>query len=203
MTKSSGMPEPQAFQRLSSLDGLERRFGSLRVVRFAVAAAIGFLVFEAIVSLGLLIFYGSINVPSLAQSSLRVLGLDAVALCLGATVAFLINERVTVRDSGEMRKKGPLSWSLRWGEYQLASLLGNIVIVLVQVSLLAAISLSPVYGGLVGAIVSYPVTYLVAMHFVWRVRAFGGEPPTNGRGEPSKLATWRLETPTSNTTPHF
>ena len=84
----------------------------------------------------------------------------------GATAAFLINERVTgtKRDS-----RTNASWPVRWIKYQLAKLLGNILIVAIQLALLAAISLSPVYGSIVGAILSYPVTYAVSMVFVWRV----------------------------------
>jgi putative flippase GtrA len=173
MTKMAHSPESEHFPRLKSVAAMERRFGTFRVVRFAIASALGFLVFEAVVAFGVVMLYGSINVPSFATSSSWILGLDVVALGIGATVAFLINEQVTVQDSGVARKKGRLSWSLRWGEYQLASLLGNVIIIVVQVSLLATIALSPVFGNVVGAIVSYPVTYVVAMHLVWRVRPFG------------------------------
>jgi hypothetical protein len=58
---------------------------------------------------------------------------------------------------------------VRLCRYQLASLLGNVLIVGVQFALLATISLSPVFGSVVGAIVSYPLTYAVSMRFVWRV----------------------------------
>lgn len=54
---------------------------------------------------------------------------------------------------------------------ELASLLGNVLIVEVQLALLAAVSRSPVFGSIVEAVVSYPVTYAVSMHFVW------GTPP--------------------------
>jgi putative flippase GtrA len=158
---------------MAVLDGLERRHGVVRAVRFALAGGVGFLVNEAVVVLGVLVLYGSIHVPSFATSSMAVVGLDALALGAGATVAFLINERVTVRGVGEESRKGRMLWSKRWGEYQLASLLGNATIIVVQLSLLAVIGLSPVFGSAVGAVVSYPLTYLVAMHYVWRVRPFG------------------------------
>ncbi|MDA4115619.1 MAG: hypothetical protein OK442_03570 [Thaumarchaeota archaeon] len=47
--------------------------------------------------------------------------------------------------------------------------MGNVLIVAVQLTLLATISLSPVFGSVVGAVVSYPVTYAVSMHFVWGI----------------------------------
>ena len=95
-----------------------------------------------------------------------------LALGIGDTVAFLINERVTVNGIGEETRKGRLRWTVRWGEYQLTSLMGNVMIVAVQLGLLATISLSPVFGNVIGAVVSYPVTYVVSMHFVWGVRPF-------------------------------
>jgi len=137
-----------------------------------MASGTGFLINEIILVLGVFAFYHTIRVPSFGEASLTILALDALALGVGDTVAFLINERVTVRGIGEERRKGRLHWTERWGEYQLTSLTGNVMIVVVQLSLLATIALSPVFGNVVGAIVSYPVTYVVSMRYVWRVRPF-------------------------------
>ena len=46
-----------------TLDGLERRYGVFRVVRFALASGTGFLVNEAIVVLGIIAIYHAIRVP--------------------------------------------------------------------------------------------------------------------------------------------
>lgn len=146
--------------------------GILRIAKFAVASGLGFLVAEAILAAGVVAFYHSSKVPSLDFSP-SLLGLDALAFGVGATAAFVVNERVTVRDQGEQQGKGRASWLVRLCKYQLSSLLGNIVVVGVQLALLAATSLSPVFGSVVGAIVSYPVTYLVSMRFVWRVNPLG------------------------------
>ena len=156
-----------------SLDAMERRFGVFRLVRFAVASGSGFMVNEAIVVMGVFILFHSIRVPGLGSAGLSIIGLDAIALAIGDTVAFLINERVTVRGQGEERRRGRLHWSVRWGEYQLTSLAGNLMIVGVQLTLLGAISLSPVFGNIVGALASYPLTYTISMRIVWRVKAFG------------------------------
>ena len=94
-----------------------------------------------------------------------------LAFGVGVTAAFVINERVTVRARGD----GRAGWLARWGKYQLASLLGNVLIVAVQLALLAAVSLSPVFGSIVGAVVSYPVTYAVSMHFVWGIHPLHDE----------------------------
>jgi putative flippase GtrA len=147
---------------------------AFRIVRFAVASGTGFLIAEAIIVLGVIAFYHTTTVPGLSDSSPTILGLDALALVTGVTAAFLINERVTVRGLGEERRKGRANWLVRLCKYQLVSLLGNVAIVGVQLALLATVSLSPVFGSIVGAVVSYPVTYVVSMLFVWRVRPFRG-----------------------------
>jgi putative flippase GtrA len=155
------------------LERLEQN-GIFRVVKFAMAAGIGFLVAEGILVVGVIVFYHTTSVPSLAFTSPSLLGLDALAFGVGVTVAFVINERVTVKDEGESRKKGATNWLERWGKYELANLLGNVLIVIVQLVLLATVSLSPVLGSIIGAIVSYPVTYFVSMHFVWGMRPLQG-----------------------------
>jgi len=150
-------------------DAPERRYGALRVVKFAVASGLGFVIAEAILVLGVITLYHTTKVPSFGDSSPTILGLDVMALGIGVTAAFMLNERVTVRGQGEERRRGRGNWLVRLGKYQLSSLLGNLLIVGVQLALLATISLSPVIGSVVGAVVSYPVTYAVSMAFVWRV----------------------------------
>lgn len=141
------------------------KFAILRVIKFAFATGVGFLFAEAILILAVFELYHTATIPSLSDSP-TILGLDALALGIGSTVAFLINERVTVKDpAGSARA----SWLMRWAKYQLAKLLGNILVVLIQFALLATVFLSPIYGSIVGAILSYPVTYAVSMVFVWRV----------------------------------
>ena len=149
-----------------------RRYGGFRIAKFAVASGIGFLIAEVVLVLGVITFYHSTQVPSVAFSSPTILGLNALAFGTGVNAAFMINERITVKGLGNERKKGRVNWFARWYKYQLAALLGNVVIVLVQLALLATISLSPVIGNITGAIVSYPVTYFVSMRFVWGVRPF-------------------------------
>ncbi|MGP8125573.1 MAG: GtrA family protein [Nitrososphaerales archaeon] len=152
-----------------ALDSLGRKYGVLRISKFAAASGIGFLVAEAILVLGVAASYRTIEVPSLAYSSPTILGLDTLALGIGVTVAFMINERVTVKRESKDRVNGGANWLVRWCKYQLASLLGNTVIVGVQLALLVTFSLSPAFGSIVGAIVSYPLTYVVSMRFVWGV----------------------------------
>ncbi len=148
-----------------SRPGFVERFAVLRIIKFAIATGLGFIFAEGILILGVFVLYHAIGVPGISDSP-TILGLDALALGAGSTVAFLVNERVTVT---KLDSRTTASWSMRWVKYQLAKLLGNIIIVLVQLVLLAAIALSPIFGSIVGAILSYPVTYAVSMRFVWRL----------------------------------
>jgi putative flippase GtrA len=141
-------------------------------LKFALATGIGFLIAEAILVMGLIFFYNTTKIPSETYSSFTILGLNALAFGLGVTIAFVINERVTVSGESEQRS-GLVSWFGRWGKYQLASLLGNVITVLIQLVLLAAMSLSPVFGNIIGAVVSYPLTYIVSMRFVWKIHLLG------------------------------
>ena len=164
-------PQPSSVRK-EALDSLGQKYGVSRIAKFGAVTGIGFLVAEVILVLGVIASYHTIEVPSLAYSSLTILGLDALAFGIGVTVAFMINERVTVKRQGQEGMKGRANWLARWCKYQLASLLGNVVTVGIQLALLATISLSPVLGNMVGAIVSYPMTYVVSMHFVWGVHPF-------------------------------
>jgi len=159
-----------------TLETGSRKHGIFRVAKFGIASGIGFLVTEVILALGVIASYHTIEVPNLSHSSLTILGLDALAFGVGVTVAFEINERVTVKLHSQDGPRGHTAWLARWGKYQLASLLGNLVIVAVQLALLATVSLSPVLGSLAGAIVSYPITYAVSMHFVWGIHPLHSGP---------------------------
>jgi len=134
--KDESAPEPG--DGLRRADGLGRKRGIFRIVKFALASGVGFLIAEGILILGVLALYHTTKVPGINQSSLAVLGMDVLAFGVGVTAAFVINERVTVR--GQAR--GRASWLVRWGKYQLAALLGNVLIVVVQLALLATLSLA-------------------------------------------------------------
>lgn len=140
-------------------------FKRSRIVRFGLASGIGFLVAEGILAVGVAIFFQSSAATGTGRWASAVLVLDAISFGTGVTIAFVINEYVTVR--GPTLRAGWTSWLLRWSKYQASSLLGNVVLVGVQLVLLAWISLNPAIGSLAGAIISYPVTYLFSMRFVW------------------------------------
>ena len=120
-----------------------RKFGLFQVLKFAIATGIGFLVNEVILILGVIAIYHSTQVPGFENSSLIILGLDALALGIGDTVGFIINEHATVNGQGKQRRKGRVNWLVRWTKYQLATLLGNLMIFGVQLALFATVYFLP------------------------------------------------------------
>jgi putative flippase GtrA len=154
------------------VDTLERWSWTLRFAKFAMATGTGFLINQTILAIGILAIYHTMSVPGLATSSLVILGLDLLALGTGDTVAFMINERVTVKNRTSRRSRFGVAWLTRWLEYQITAMMGNLIIVTVQIVLLVTLALSPLYGEVAGAIVSYPTTYIISMRLVWRVHPF-------------------------------
>jgi putative flippase GtrA len=159
---------------------LEKRYSGLfRAGKFGIAGAIGFLVAEAIITFGVLVLYGNVNVPDAAYSSLTLLELNIIAFAIGVTVGFFVNERITVRNQGEQgSKKRNRNVIVRLLKFQGVYAAGNAVTIGVQLALLAAISLSPVLGNIVGAIVAFPLSYFISMRFVWKISAVA---PTTAR----------------------
>jgi putative flippase GtrA len=145
---------------------------TLRFAKFAMATGTGFLINQTILAIGILTIYHTMSVPGLATSSFVILGLDLLALGTGDTVAFVINERFTVKNRTSRRSRFGVGWLTRWFEYQITAMMGNLVIMTVQIVLLVTLALSPLYGEVAGAIVSYPTTYIISMRLVWRVHPF-------------------------------
>ena len=112
------------------------------------------------------ISYGSANVPSSDSSSPTLIAIDILAFLVGVSVGFLVNEKTTVKKvvAGGVRD-GVL---VRLAKYQGVYILGNAITIGTQLALLAAIALSPAVGVMVGAVVAYPVSYLISMRVVWR-----------------------------------
>jgi putative flippase GtrA len=155
---------------------LERRYIQLfRAAEFGIAGAIGFLVSEGIIALGILVLYGKVNIPGSTFSSLSLIVVNAVAFAIGVTVAFFVNEAVTVRSREKTGKRKArngviIPILIRLGKFQLVYLLGNIITIGVELGLLGEFYISPLLGNVAGAIAAYPVTYLISMRYVWKVR---------------------------------
>lgn len=155
-----------AAQRFRSLDS---QYGILRAAKFGVAGAVGFLVAEMIIIAGLYVIYGNAKVPSQIYSSPSLLGLNILAFVVGVTVGFFINERITVRNEGDQKRRNALSVGYRLLKYQGVYAVGNAITIGIQLALLDAFSISPAIGNIIGAIIAFPVSYLFSMKVVWRV----------------------------------
>jgi putative flippase GtrA len=146
---------------------LGTRFGVVRTFRFAVAGAAGFAVTEVVLTAGLLVFYGRLGLPHTSFASPPLVELDVLALVIGVTASFLINERITVRVPKTVRGKEASKFK-RLLKFQGVSGLGNAGIIAVQLFLLATIGVSPPLGTVIGAVVTYPMVYLISIRCVWK-----------------------------------
>jgi putative flippase GtrA len=139
-----------------------------RAAAFAVSASIGFVVAEALIVAGLYVLFGQLELPGNMSSSPTLLALDVFALATGVAVSFAINERTTVK--GAQWKTNETRMLLRLWRFEGVSAIGNLVIIVVQLVLLAEFGLSPAIGSVIGAVVGFPVSYLMSMRLVWRIR---------------------------------
>jgi putative flippase GtrA len=146
---------------------IETKYPVVKTFRFAIAGVIGFGVTEVVLAVGLLIRYGKLGVPQASFSSLELLGMDVVALVIGVTASFLINEKITVRVP-RVGASGLKDKLRRFVKFQAVSGIGNTGIVVVQLSLLTVLALSPILGSVVGAVVTYPIVYFISIKYVWK-----------------------------------
>lgn len=154
---------------MGRLAELAERYGVTRAAEFGLAGLVGFAVAEAVIIGGLFLADGTLQVPSGYSSSPSLFVLDVSAFVVGVTMGFFVNERTTVRDAPGRESGGRRGTAVRLAKYQGVYVLGNAITIGTQLALLAAFALSPALGVLVGAVVAYPVSYVVSMKFVWRV----------------------------------
>ena len=147
---------------------LADRYGVLRAAEFGVAGIVGFSVAEGIIVVGLFLLNGDVEAQSSFASSPALLALDVVAFVVGVTVGFIINEKTTVRGAVGQGSNGR-GVLVRLAKYQGVYVLGNVITIGTQLALLAAFALSPAAGVVVGAVVAYPVSYVISMRFVWNL----------------------------------
>jgi len=89
---------------------------------------------------------------------------------VGVATSFALNERTTVRNLHVGSAGGKGRMLLRLWRFEGVSALGNVVIIAVQLLLLVEFGLSPAIGSIVGAIVGFPVSYVMSMRLVWKVQ---------------------------------
>lgn len=134
-------------------DGWLKRLIDLNLFRGTKFAAVGlasFLFLEAVLSVFVL-------------EKVVLLVATPVSYEVSIVFCFLLNDNLTVRDKGSYR------WPIRALRFNLAYLLG-IVIVTASVYLLAQRGVDPLVGTIVGVLLAFPVNYAVSMNVVWGQR---------------------------------
>jgi putative flippase GtrA len=149
------------------VERLETRYGIVKTFRFALAGAMGFGVTEAVLAIGLLLFYGKLGVPHASFSSLGLLSLDVLSLVVGVSASFVVNERITVKEPKVATSETGSRFD-RFMKFQAVSGVGNTGIIVVQLILLTALEVSPVLGTIIGAVVTYPIVYFISIKYVWK-----------------------------------
>lgn len=153
---------------MEEVERLDEKYHFLRAAEFGAAGAVGFLVAEGVVLLGLYAIYGTTSISGSIYSSPELLALDIFAFVVGVTAGFIVNEKTTVRKVARAEKGGTKAVLSRLGRFQGVYALGNAITIGVQLALLAEFSLSPLLGNVAGAVAAYPVSYIVSMRVVWR-----------------------------------
>jgi putative flippase GtrA len=109
-----------------------------------------------------------LNVPPSASLSPTFIVLNIVAFVSGVSGAFFINERITVQVEATRKR-----FTERFLKFQGVNGIGNACIIAVQLILLRTFSVTPAVGNIIGAIVAYPIVYVVSMKFVWKTSLIG------------------------------
>lgn len=172
MRIAEGSSASQSGIRQKVMD-LDKKYGIFKLAKFGIASVTGFLLAEAILTVGALGLYGTVSVPKGAFSSPAYVALDIGALALGVFLAFILNERFTVHVQPTHKPGLANSRAARLLKFEGVNAMGNAVAIGVQFALLVMLSMAPVIGNVVGSIVSYPVTYVISMHFVWKPSSGG------------------------------
>jgi len=140
----------------------------IKLAKFGIASVSGFIVAELLLTLGVLLLFGKLSAPSDAYSSPTFLALDVGVLAFGVFVAFLINERFTVKVQPGRQNGASTSRAARLLKFEGVNTMGDAAVIGVQFALFAALSIAPVVGNVSGSIVANPITYLISMRFVWK-----------------------------------
>jgi putative flippase GtrA len=147
--------------------GLDKKYHIFKLAKFGIASVTGFLVAELLLTLGVLLLFRKWSPPGDAYSSPVFLALDVGVLGFGVFVAFLINERFTVKVEPAGKNGASKSWAARMLKFEGVNAVGNVAVLVVQFALFATLSVAPVVGSVVGSIAAYPITYLISMRLVW------------------------------------
>ncbi len=165
---------------------LQSRYTALfKIGTFVISSGIGFVVAEVILTIGVLLIFGSISVKTDVFASPVLITLDIFSLIIGVTVSFFINQ--TSFKWAELIGSAPALFT-RLLKFQLVSLGGNVLIIVIQLLLLREYSISPSVGSVIGAVATFPLTYLFSMRYVWEISRGRFRVSKDGGDKGGKLA---------------
>ncbi len=128
-----------------------------RSIKYSLSGYLGFFVLEIVTYLGLrLVGYG------------RIVEIDAVAFFTGVSLEFVVNEYWTTRNEG-IHEPSLSGIVIRLGKFQVLNLLGNIIAISIQLSLLHFFGLYPLVGNIIGSAIAFPFNYIIQMKSVWKI----------------------------------
>jgi putative flippase GtrA len=128
-----------------------------RSIKYSLSGYLGFFVLEIVTYLGLRLLGYS-----------RIVEIDAVAFFTGVSLEFMVNEYWTTRNEGfhESSLRGIF---IRLGKFQVLNLLGNIIAISIQLSLLHFFGIYPLLGNIIGSAMAFPFNYIIQMKSVWKI----------------------------------
>ena len=140
---------------------------AFRAAKLAAGSGLGFLDTVVTLIVGSFLLYGKPNAPPNASYSPIFLLLNIIAFVVGVSVAFFVSDSLILGENHE-RNDDLRPTLARLGKFQLIFLVGNLVMVAVELLLLKELFFPTVLGVIVGAIISFPLSYFFSMHFVWQ-----------------------------------
>lgn len=134
-----------------------------RFVKFLSTGFVAFLFSELVIFLGVTLF----TTRALIQT-------DVVAAITSIALGFYLNDLWTTRHAG-FHPKGVGINVVRLVMYEGIYALGNVIAYSVQLALFYYLSVNPLLGNLIGALVATPVNYVTSMKFVWRINVLANK----------------------------
>lgn len=133
------------------------RSNATRFAKFLSTGFVAFLFSELVIYLGTELFTTRFLVET-----------DLVAAVTSIVLGFFLNDLWTTRHAG-YHPRGVLITAVRLVMYEVIYAIGNVISYSIQLALFYYLTVNPLLGNLVGAVVATPVNYVITMKLVWRI----------------------------------
>lgn len=132
----------------------------IRVSKFSAVSIGSFGLEEAILAGGIYGFGFSYIIP-----------VNIAAVFFSVAAGFLANEWWTVRHEGDHTgaRRGLL---IRLAKFEIVYAAGSAVGIIVQLLIYYRFGINPVIANIAGALVAYPVNYVISLLYVWRIKVW-------------------------------